>query len=148
MKLPLAIAFFLMPGLALLADRGPAADYTLVTATANPVVSVKKRDVAQIFLKKLTRWKNGAVITPIDQSAQSPVRAAFTKDVLRSEGLGELSAVMAYWQQQIYAGTGVPPDVKKGDAEVMAFVVANGGAVGYVSSGAKLDGVKKLNVEE
>jgi ABC-type phosphate transport system substrate-binding protein len=148
MKLPLATALLLMPGLAVLDDRSPSADYALITATSNPEVAVKRREVARIFLKQLTRWKDGSTITPIDQSAQSEVRAAFTKDVMRSEGLGQLSAIIAYWHQQIYAGTGVPPEVKNSDAEVLAYVAANRGAVGYVRARASLAGVKTLKVVE
>jgi hypothetical protein len=58
-----------------------------------------------------------------------------------------VSAVESYWQQAIFSGRSVPPLEKASDAEVLAFVRANPGAVGYVSGGADLGAsVKELTV--
>ena len=59
-----------------------------------------------------------------------------------------VSAVKSYWQQQIFAGREVPPVEKTSDAEVIAFVKANRGAVGYVSDTAAVTGVRVLRVDE
>ncbi len=55
----------------------------------------------------------------------------------------------SFWQQQIFSGKDVPPEKKKSDAEVIEFVSANPGAIGYVSVSASLgDGVKAVSVSE
>ena len=124
-----------------------APSYRVVVAAGNPVSALKRRDVATIFLKKKTRWDSGAEIVPVDQSANSLVRAAFTREVLDSEGLSRLSAVQTYWQQQLFSGRSAPPPIKASDAEVVAFVAGNPNAIGYVSTGATTAGVKIVPIE-
>jgi ABC-type phosphate transport system substrate-binding protein len=119
-----------------------------VVSTSNPITSIKRRELARMFMKKVTRWQDGSSVTPVDQSANSPIRTSFTRDVMRTEGLGQLSSIVAYWQQQIYSGTGSPPEVKDSDADVVAFVAAKRGGVGYVSAAANLNGVKAVKIED
>ena len=80
---------------------------------------------------------------PVDLSANSPVREAFSLAIHERD----VNAVKSYWQRQIFSGRGVPPPEKASDSEVLAFVRANPGAVGYVSSGTAVgSGVKVLEV--
>jgi ABC-type phosphate transport system substrate-binding protein len=122
-------------------------EYKVVVSTANPVTTLTRREAAAIFLKKKTRWEAGGEIAPVDQSATSLVRAAFTREVLDSEGLGRLSAVQTFWQQQLYSGRSTPPAIKVSDAEVVAFVAANREAIGYVSAETATSGVKTLTIQ-
>jgi ABC-type phosphate transport system substrate-binding protein len=140
----LALAL-LAPGLAPAPEAGPP-EYKVVVASANPLAEIGRGELAKIFLKSVTRWKDGREIAPVDQSGRSAVRTEFTRDVLDSAGMSRISAVESYWQQQIYSGRGVPPPVKASDAEVVAFVAANPGGIGYVSAVADTAGVKVLQV--
>jgi hypothetical protein len=47
----------------------------------------------------------------------------------------------AWWQQQIFGGGDTPPPTKASDAEIVAFVKATPGAIGYVSPSADVSGV-------
>ncbi|HEX6739511.1 MAG TPA: hypothetical protein VF310_14630 [Vicinamibacteria bacterium] len=113
-----------------------------------PMTSISRRDLAKIFLRKTSRWQDGREAVPVDQSARSLVRAAFTQGVLRVEGLGQISAVESYWQQQLYSGRNTPPPVKANDSEVLAFVAGNTGAIGYVRGDVPLQGVKAIPVRD
>ena len=58
------------------------------------------------------------------------------------------AAVRSYFQQLLFSGRGVPPVEKGSDADVLAFVRANPGGVGYVSAATPTgDGVKVLKLE-
>ena len=128
-------------GAALAAEAPPA--YKVVVNAANPKAAADRTDVADIFLRKATRWPDGSFIAPVDQSIASSARQSFSSHVLRQS----ISTVQEYWRQQIFAGREVPPAVKVGDQDVIAFVQANPGAIGYVSADAKLpEGVKVLKV--
>jgi ABC-type phosphate transport system substrate-binding protein len=117
----------------------------VIVNAANPGGAILRKDLADLFLKKATRWGFGIPAEPVDQSFASPVRAAFCRQVLKEA----LPAVQKYWQQQIFSGRTTPPRVKASDEEVIAFVAAKEGAVGYVSASTPLpDGVKVLRVEE
>ena len=141
-------AFGIVALLLILADPLAAqggAGYRVIVNAANPATPMRRADVSNLFLKKTSRWAHGVAVTPVDQSTTSPVRAAFSKDVHGRS----IDALQSYWQQQIFSGRNEPPRVKLSDAEVMAFVQSNPGAIGYVSDAATLiDGVKVLSVTD
>jgi ABC-type phosphate transport system substrate-binding protein len=144
----IAVAALLMSA-ALGVGGAPAADessFVVITAASNPATSIKRQELARYFLKKTGRWGDGRGVVPVDQSAGSPVRAAFTRAVLAVEGMGQISAVQNFWLQQVYSGRSTPPAVKATDAEVVAFVLANPGAIGYIAPIAAAGGVKVLTV--
>ena len=60
----------------------------------------------------------------------------------------EREPVKAYWQQMIFSGREVPPPEKASAKDVVAFVSANRGGVGYVPAGTPLgEGVKTVDVK-
>jgi ABC-type phosphate transport system substrate-binding protein len=137
-----ALLCVLVPG-----ASGSADDFKIVVSAKNPPASIKRQDLARIFLKKTTRWPDGQPLVVVDQSSRTPVRTAFTRDVLKTEGLSQMSAVESYWQQLLFSGRGTPPAIKVSDAEVLAFVSATPGAIGYVSGGADTTGATVVPVE-
>lgn len=99
--------------------------------------------VSKIFLKQAVKFPSGAAAKPVDLKKDSPVRAAFSSDVVGRP----VAAVETYWQQQIFAGKEVPPPAKASDDEVLAFVRSTPGAIGYVSASASTSGVKVIAVK-
>jgi hypothetical protein len=95
---------------------------------------VPRKLVSDLFLKVVTKWPKGVAALPVDQSSTSKIRVSFSTEVLGRTPL----SIQSYWQQLIFSGREAPPAVKLSDAEVIAFVEANAGAVGYVSDGAIL----------
>ena len=74
----------------------------------------------------------------MDRKGMGGVFRVIPAEVLTAEGLDKMSAVANYWQRQIFSGRGTPPPIKESDAEVIAFVAANPGAIGYVSADAEV----------
>jgi ABC-type phosphate transport system substrate-binding protein len=133
--------------LAFLAPPASAADDFVVIA--HPSVqgaSVHRTDLAAVFLRKVQRWGDRSIAVPVDQSATSAVRRAFSEAVLGMP----VSTTLQYWQKQMFATPPQrPPAVKASDAEVIAFVGSTSGAVGYVSPQASLPaGVKALSLAD
>lgn len=120
--------------------------YKVIVNESNPIDSITKKELAKIFLKKLTRWDSGLSILPVDQAESSPVRGAFCKDVLKRS----VAETKAFWQEQIFSGRGVPPIEKASDKEVIDYVKANPGAIGYISVNATIpsSGIKAIEVKE
>ena len=118
--------------------------YKVIVNAENPVTSLPKAKVAKLFLRRAT-WPSGAAPQPCDLGEKSPVRVEFTRVVHGKSVL----AVKSFWQQQIFAGRDVPPPEKAADAEVIAFVVANPGAIGYVGAATPLpDGVRTIEITD
>lgn len=125
------------------ATPAAAQDVKIIVNSANSTADLPGDVVAKLFLKQTTKFPNGTAAQPVDQAKGSAVRATFSKSVL---GCG-VSAVESYWQQQIFSGKDVPPPTKASDDEVVAYVKANAGAIGYVSAGASTAGVKVVDVK-
>jgi len=121
---------------------GASADFTVIVNKSNPVNEMPAADVGAKFMKKTTKWPDGTLVVPVDQIESAPVRARFSGEILRKAP----AAVKSYWRQQIFGGLDVPPLEKASDREVIEFVRANPGAIGYVSNGDSLDGVKAVVV--
>jgi len=125
-------------------DRG----YVVVVAASNAATSMKRQELARLFLKKTSRWSDGHEVVPVDLSVGSRARAAFTRGVLSVEGMGQISAVQDFWLQQVYSGRSTPPVVKPTDADVIAFVAATPGAIGYVGAAPTAGTVKVLTIQD
>jgi ABC-type phosphate transport system substrate-binding protein len=125
-----------------LAQAPQVAPYLVIVNGANPQASLDRKFLGDAFLKKTTRWGDGELIRPVDQSPDSPVRRRFSEQVLNRS----VTAVRSYWQQVIFSGRDVPPPELGGDAEVLEFVRKHVGAIGYVSGAAGTNGAKVIAV--
>jgi ABC-type phosphate transport system substrate-binding protein len=104
---------------------------------------IQKETLKDIFLRKTVRWGDGSPSQPVDLGLTSPVRIEFIQVVLGYSA----AAVQQYWVSQITKGV-LPPPVKKSEEEVIAFVAAQPGAIGYVSaSTATPETVRLLEIE-
>ena len=122
-----------------------AQDYLIVINSTNNTQSIAKQQLSRYFMKQTATWANGLPVLPVDQGASSAVREDFSKEIMGRD----VAAVKSFWQRQIFSGRSVPPPEKATDAEVIAFVTANAGAVGYVSAGTTLgSGVRVLTVTD
>jgi hypothetical protein len=120
--------------------RASDPDFRVIVNPANGVTGVERDFAADIFLKKATRWPDNEVIKPVDQRSDTAVRRHFSESVLKRS----VTAVRSYWQQRIFSGRDVPPPELDSDEAVVAYVSHYPGAVGYVSGGTKLTGVREL----
>jgi ABC-type phosphate transport system substrate-binding protein len=106
---------------------------------------IARASLQALFTGKSDRWGDKAVARPVDQSAKSPVRRALTTSVL-GLSMGELQR---YWQDRVAADRVFPPPIKSSDDEVLSFVAATTGSVGYVGPEVVIPpGVKVLTVTE
>jgi len=125
------------------AEPAKSADFKVVVHPSVQVTTISTKELSKVFLKKEIKWESGAAILPVDLPADSPVREAFSKAIHDKK----TSAVKAWWQQRIFSGQGSPPPEKANDAEVLAYVAANPGAIGYVGSSTATTGVKVVEVK-
>lgn len=119
-----------------------AAEYAVVVNSGNAATSLDRRSVSALFMRRVAEWPGGSAVLPVD-GPNSPAREAFSKEVHGKR----VSAVRSHWLQVIFSGRGVPPPEKASDKEVIEYVKANAGAIGYVSSAAATADVRVLKVE-
>jgi ABC-type phosphate transport system substrate-binding protein len=131
-------------GLAIVARDGGAQtpSFMVIVNAQVPGKKVDRQILADIFLRKARRWGDGRPIDPVDLSATSPVREAFSRSVLGMPTDG----VRQYWSRAIAEGV-TPPLTKKSDEEVVEFVASHPGGVGYVAFGTPLlEAVRPVDV--
>jgi ABC-type phosphate transport system substrate-binding protein len=116
--------------------------YAVIVNEANEVNEISSADLSAMYLRKIRRWPNGQEIVPVDLSENQSTRESFSVAIHGKS----TSAIKAYWQKMIFSGKAVPPVEKTVDQDVVAYVRATPGAIGYVSSGASLSGVRRVSV--
>lgn len=117
--------------------------FRVVVNSSSEVASLSRRQLSDIFMKKITRWPGGGEIVPVDQAGTSRIRDQFSRAVHGKSVL----FVTRYWHRVIFSGRGIPPADVGSSAAVLEFVQANRGAVGYVDQNVPLnDGVKVVTV--
>ena len=121
----------------------PAA-FKVIVNPANPTSALARAELSRIFLKRLDHWEHGIKVLPIDLPVTAEVRESFSQAVHGRRA----SAIKSYWQQQIYSGRGVPPPEGGSEEEVVAYVRANPGAIGYVSPATRTDGLKAIELRD
>src|ERR1700722_16816581 len=124
------------------AESRSVAAYQVIVNPSNPANALDQSFVEDAFLKKTTHWSNDDAIRPADLVSNSAVRRKLTEDLLKRS----VEAVKGYWQQRIFSGRDVPPPEFETDDDVVRYVLKYGGAIGYVSGGANLNGSKVVTV--
>ena len=125
--------------------RAPDVRVEVVVNAANPTTSLKREQLAEIFLRRTSTWSTGGEILPVDQIDRSPAYVAFARDVLRQSE----NALRRYWQERIFSGNESPPPERVTDGEVLVYVRSNVGAIGYVRAGTDLGaGVKSITIAD
>lgn len=104
------------------------ADFAVIVNKDNPVVSMGKSDVKNIFLGKKTFWPDGSGIDVYLQRAGKAHRS-FVLEILRKSP----QQLSMYWKQALFSGTGIPPNQLQDDQSVIKAVADNAGAIGYIA---------------
>jgi len=125
------------------ARAASTSEFRVLVHPDNPVSSVSRDFITDTFLKRTTRWQDGETAHPVDQRADAAVRKSFSDAVLRRS----VSAIKRYWQQRIFSGRDLPPPELESDDAVVGYVLKHRGAIGYVTSSAKLGRAKPVSIQ-
>ncbi len=131
------------------ADRAASRDgasFRVIIHVDNPTVTMEAAKVSRMFRKKLRRWEgwdNRIRALPVDLGFKNPIRNAFTRSVHGTS----VTAVKSFWQRMIFMGRDVPPEEKESEQQVLDYVRANPGAIGYVAAETTLpSGVMEIKI--
>jgi ABC-type phosphate transport system substrate-binding protein len=98
-----------------------------------------------MFLKKQTHWPDGSTIEPVEPPEKSRTRSYFLSDVMNGRSA---LALKTFWQKRVFSGRDTPPLEKASEEDVVAYVRATPGAVGYVAPATPVSGVKVLEIKD
>jgi ABC-type phosphate transport system substrate-binding protein len=119
------------------------AEVVAVVSAENPVTTLSKNQIVDIFLGKTDRLPDGRQIVPIDQAEGSTSRDRF---YLNFAGKSP-AQIKAYWSKIIFTGRGrPPPDVTNG-VEIKQFILEHPDAIGYIERELVDDRLKVLHTQ-
>ncbi|CAM3397058.1 phosphate ABC transporter substrate-binding protein [Halomonas lysinitropha] len=121
------------------------AEVVVVVSVQNPVETLSRAELSDIYLGRLNRLPNGASVVPIDQREGTSTRGEFYKKYL---GITP-AQVKAHWSRLIFTGRGQPPRSVPGDDAVADVVAEAPNAIGYLDPGPGLvdDRLRVVTVE-
>jgi ABC-type phosphate transport system substrate-binding protein len=117
------------------------ADVVAVVSSKNPLASLSKSQVADIFLGKTVRFPDGTLAVPIDQEDGSAARAEFYATFAGKSP----AQIKSHWTKIIFTGRGQPPVAVSSDAEVKHLIAANPQSISYIERSAVDGSVKVVN---
>lgn len=130
----------IMAGLAAAALQ--AAEVKVIANTSVAASDISVDDLKHVFLMTKSSLSDGSHVEPVVEKGGA-AHEAFLKDYVGKTD----AALETYYRSLVFTGKGTMPKTLASDAEVMAYVAKTKGAIGYVSAGAALAGVKQLEVK-
>jgi ABC-type phosphate transport system substrate-binding protein len=103
--------------------------YIIANDSVNVAMPMSLKEIAAIYLLRITTWPDGTHIVPVNREAAAGTRAKFTADVLHEDN----TTLAAYWNEMHFMGK-EPPVVQEPDQAVLTFVRKVPGSVGYISA--------------
>jgi len=134
----LSIAFVLCLALT---SVSVAADYAVIVGKGNPISSLSKNDLKQIFLGKKRSWPDGTKVTLYSMDDYE-ITSAFTTSVMNKSA----QQFSTFWKKALFTGTGRPPVQVTNDAEMIQKLASDPGGIGYISKAAADDTVKIIQI--
>ena len=130
---------FIIIGLSLgFGSAGASAEVVAVVAASNPVSTLSRSQIADIFLGKMIRFPDGRQVVPVDQVENSAAREAFYLKFADKSP----AQIKAFWSRIIFTGRGQPPPEVSNGVEVKKFIARHPDAIGYIEQKLVDDSVK------
>ena len=118
-----------------------AGDVKVIANQSIKADSISSEELRSIFLLRRKTLKDGSWVVPVLEREGST-----HKTFLRVYLNRDANELQTYYQGLVFTGKGTMPKELTSDAAVVAFVAQTPGAIGYVDSNSKTEGVKVLAV--
>lgn len=116
--------------------------FVVIVNKANPIKTMSVTELRRIFMKQTRMWPHAESVVPVDWDATSPVREAFSRQVL-ARSIREMGD---YWVQQGVTQGLVPPSTQRSTRAMLRFVASVPGAIAYAPPGEVDDSVAVVKV--
>lgn len=110
---------------------GRAQDAAIVVNRDSKVTTLTADDFKNILLGKKLKFEDGSNIK-LAILADGPVHERVIRDFTQRT----TDQFDKYWKRQVFSGQGIMPQQFKTEAELIAYVAATPGGLGYVGSGS------------
>ena len=126
----------------LLGASAVAGDVKVIANPSVKVESISARELKSLYLGEKSSI-NGTHVEPVIER-RGPAHEAFLRDYLGQTD----DELQKYYEALVFTGRGSMPKTVSSDAEVVAYVAKTRGAIGYVGTGASVEGVRTLAIAD
>lgn len=112
-----------------------AADWVLIANPKAGIGRLTQDEVTNIYLGRYRRLASGVTAEPLDQPADSALRAHFYRQLVDKN----LAEINAYWARLVFSGKTRPPGVASSSEDAVQRVLQHPDALAYVEK-SKVDG--------
>lgn len=133
---------FFMGAIFFIAPLVNAQDVVIIASPDVPVESISASELQSIFLGKKTTWKNGSKIIFFTLK-DGDIHTVFLKNYVEKTA----SQYKNFWQHLVFSGKAKMPESVDNERQMVARISDATNAIGYVSTGVKLDKTKKILVK-
>jgi ABC-type phosphate transport system substrate-binding protein len=128
MGVPSRIAPLLCGLVMSLSSLAARADLVVVVSANNPLKSLSRAELSDIYLGRMQRLPSGERIVPIDQKDGAPAYEEFYGTYLGRS----LAQITAHWSKLIFTGRGQPPRAAPDGGAAADIVAQNPQAIAYL----------------
>lgn len=119
------------------------AEFVLVVNVASEVASMTSHEVELIFLSRKRSWPDGGNIAAVINENPKIYESFSYTHLKRSP-----RQYLIFRKKMLFRGQGIPPPAVQTDQEVIDFVAAHVGGLGYVSPEAVTPAVKVVPISQ
>jgi ABC-type phosphate transport system substrate-binding protein len=105
-------------------------DITIIANSKNDMGPLTRKQIADIYLGRITSLPNGSVPLPLDYQGDSLVRTHFYQSITGKN----MAQINAYWARLSFTGQANPPRRLADKAAILQVVEKNQDALGYVDN--------------
>jgi hypothetical protein len=114
----------------------------VIVNTAATDTAIGKDVLKALYNGRKRSLPSGSRVEILD--LDGPVHDRFVNDLLDSSP----AQYTTYWQRLVFTGQGKLPRVFSSEKDLVAYVAATPGAIGYIDAATPHDGVKVLTISE
>ncbi len=102
----------------------------VVVGAKSSLERLSRDDAINIFMGRYRQLPNGQAAIPVDLPATEQAKAEFYRVLVGKD----MDQIAAYWSRLVFTGRTAPPIQAASPEEMIRYLVANPGAVGYLDS--------------
>jgi len=100
----------------------------VVVNKANPVAELSRSELIDLFMGKYVAFPNDDMAIPVELNGNHKIKVEFYQELVGMP----LSRVNAYWSRLRFTGRKRAAVFKANEIDLIAFIIANKQAIGYV----------------